>query len=239
MAITLTNTNSRPVVSGEGTTANVGVAVAIDYTAYYDRIATAFETIASNSTTIKNAIDTSTPLTATFTGGISNGSGGSGTILTVSGVSGTITTGMKIIGGSVLSDTFITSGSGTTWSVSQSQNVSSSVLFGFSSNGYLTSLVSNISLKQTTIADKQTTIADKQTAIETYQKKIKELGESDGIRILGAYDAFGMVSIYRLLIEQAKILSTDESATPEQIQASIDEVERVVGLIRANVPREF
>jgi hypothetical protein len=232
MAITLTNTNSRPVVSGEGTTANVGVAVAIDYTAYYDRIATAFETIASNSTTIKNAIDTSTPLIATFTGGISNGSGGSGTILTVSGVSGTITTGMKIIGGSVLSDTFITSGSGTTWSVSQSQNVSSSVLFGFSSNGYLTSLVSNISLKQTTIADKQ-------TAIETYQKKIKELGESDGIRILGAYDAFGMVSIYRLLIEQAKILSTDESATPEQIQASIDEVERVVGLIRANVPREF
>jgi len=52
MAITLTNTNSRPVVSGEGTTVNVGVAVAIDYTTYYDRIATALETIATQTTTV-------------------------------------------------------------------------------------------------------------------------------------------------------------------------------------------
>jgi hypothetical protein len=195
MAITLTNTNSRPVVSGEGTTVNVGVAVAIDYTTYYDRIATALETIASNSTTIKNAIDTSTPLVASFTGSISDGAGGSGTILTVSGVLGTITTGMKIIGGSVLSDTFITGGSGTTWSVSQSQNVSSSVLFGFSSNGYLTSLVSNISLKQTTIADKQ-------TAMETYQKKLKELGEGNGIHMVGPLEWLSMYAIYKSLLAQ-------------------------------------
>ena len=47
MAITLTNTNSRPVVTGEGTSANLGVSIAIDYTSQVNRIATALETIAS------------------------------------------------------------------------------------------------------------------------------------------------------------------------------------------------
>ncbi len=60
MAVTLTNPNTRPVVTGEGTTANMGVAIAIDYTAYYDRIATALETIATNSTAIKNSLATIT-----------------------------------------------------------------------------------------------------------------------------------------------------------------------------------
>jgi hypothetical protein len=47
MAITLTNTNSRPIVTGEGTSANLGVSIAIDYTTQVNRIATALETIAS------------------------------------------------------------------------------------------------------------------------------------------------------------------------------------------------
>jgi len=47
MAITLTNTNSRPLVTGEGTSANIGVSIAIDYTTQVNRIATALETIAS------------------------------------------------------------------------------------------------------------------------------------------------------------------------------------------------
>ena len=255
MAITITNPNSRPVVSAEPSgVGDDGVSIAIDYTTYYDRIATALETIAtqtttiatqtttiaSNSTTIKNAIDNSTSTVATFTGSISNGTGGSGTVLTVSGVSGTITTGMKITGGSVLADTFITSGSGTTWVVSQSQNVSSSTLVGFLSNGYLTSLVSNISLKQTTIAEKQTTIAEKQTAIETYQKKMKELGEGPGIHFIGPYEVFGLVSIYRMMIEQAKILeSPGTSVSTEQVAQALIEVRRLSELIKNNISKEF
>jgi hypothetical protein len=262
MAITITNPDSRPVVSAELSGANQdGVSIAIDYTTYYDRIATALETIATqtttiaaNSTTIKNAIDNSTSTVATFTGSISNGTGGSGTVLTVSGVSGTITAGMKITGGSVLADTFITSGSGTTWAVSQSQNVPSSTLVGFSSNGYLTSLVSNISLKQTviatnqtTIAEKQTTIAtnqatiaEKQTAMETYQKKMKELGEGPGIHFIGPYEIFGLVSIYRMMIEQAKILeSTGTTATPEQVTQALVEVRRLSELIKNNISKDF
>jgi hypothetical protein len=55
MAITLTNPNSRPVVTAE-TSSATGVSVEIDYTTYYERIATALETLATNSTAIKNSI---------------------------------------------------------------------------------------------------------------------------------------------------------------------------------------
>jgi hypothetical protein len=90
-----------------------------------------------------------------------------------------------------------------------------------------------------TIASNSTTIKDKQTAMETYQKKLKELGEGSGIRVIGPYEVFGMISIYRLLIEQAKILDTTESASASQIQAAITEVTRLAQLIRSNVPKEF
>jgi hypothetical protein len=56
---------------------------------------------------------------ATFTGSIS------GTTLTVSGVTGTITSGMTVTGSSVPSGTCIVSGSGSTWTVNASVVVSS------------------------------------------------------------------------------------------------------------------
>ena len=63
-----------------------------------------------------------------------------------------------------------------------------------------------IATNTTNISDQQTIIAEKQTAMETYQKKLKELGEGAGIHIIGAYEAFSLATTYRLLIEQAKIL---------------------------------
>jgi hypothetical protein len=89
----------------------------------------------------------------------------------------------------------------------------------------------------TTIATNITTIASKLTAIETYQKKMKELGEGPGIHIVGAYDVFQMVSIYKLLIEQAQILeNAGASAGTAAAQA---EVTRVSQLIKSNIPRDF
>jgi hypothetical protein len=91
-----------------------------------------------------------------------------------------------------------------------------------------------------TVATRQTTIAEKQTAMETYQKKMKELGEGDGIHFLGPYEKFGLVSIYRMMIEQAKILeSSGVAATPEQVTQALVEVRRLSDLIRDNIPREF
>jgi len=54
--------------------------------------------------------------TVTFTGTIT------GTTLTVSSVSGTVQPGQRLSGGTALANTFIVSGSGTTWTVSKSQS---------------------------------------------------------------------------------------------------------------------
>ena len=61
---------------------------------------------------------------ATFTGSIT------GTTLTVSGVTGTITTGMTVTGGSVPAGIYITGGSGATWTVSASVSQSSTSMVG-------------------------------------------------------------------------------------------------------------
>ena len=148
MAITITNPNSRPVVTAQQSgIGEDGVSIAIDYTTYYDRIATALETMATNSTTMAT--------------------------------------------------------------------------------------------NSTTMATNITTIASKLTAIETYQKKLKELGEGSGIRVIGPYEVFGMISIYRLLIEQAKILDSAETASASQIQAALSEVTRLSERIKINIPKDF
>jgi hypothetical protein len=91
-----------------------------------------------------------------------------------------------------------------------------------------------------TMATNSTTMATKLTAIETYQKKMKELGEGDGIHFIGPYEIFGLVSIYRMMIEQAKILeSTGTTATPEQVTQALVEVRRLSELIKNNISKDF
>lgn len=71
-------------------------------------------------------------------------------------------------------------------------------------------------VEHATMADKQTVMADKQTAMETYQKKLKELGEGKGIHVIGPYEWLGLISIYRLLVEQGKILETTDKVSDEK-----------------------
>ena len=91
----------------------------------------------------------------------------------------------------------------------------------------------------TTMATNIATIATKLTAIETYQKKMKELGEGPGIHVIGPYEVFSMISIYKLLIEQAKILDSAESASASQIQAALSEATRLSERIKNNIPKDF
>ena len=92
----------------------------------------------------------------------------------------------------------------------------------------------------TTMATNTTTIASKLPAIETYQKKMKELGEGPGIHFIGPYEVFGLVSIYRMMIEQAKILeSTGDAPTSEQVAQALIEVRRLSELIKTNISKEF
>jgi len=97
----------------------------------------------------------------------------------------------------------------------------------------ITTHISNILAKQTIIADKQTTIAEKSTAMETYQKKLKELSESAGIRVVGPFDSWGNIATYKFLIEQAKILDQTNKASDDLQAKALAEVQRYIDLINA------
>jgi hypothetical protein len=81
------------------------------------------------------------------------------------------------------------------------------------------------------------TVATKMTEIEQYQKKIKELGETTGIHIRGPYEALGMVTLYKLLIEQAKILEDTEGASPAEKAAALAKTQEYITKI--NDIKEF
>jgi hypothetical protein len=85
--------------------------------------------------------------------------------------------------------------------------------------------------KQTIIADKQTVIADKTTSIETYQKKLKELGETTGIRSRGPFETWGNISTYKYLIEQAKILDETNKASPDLQERALQSIQDYLAVI--------
>ncbi len=95
-----------------------------------------------------------------------------------------------------------------------------------------------IATNSTTIAEKQTIIAEKQTAMETYQKRLKELGEGTGIHVLGPYEWFGLISIYKLMIEQGKVLDDTDNVSVDQIIKSKEKAEEFLSKI-SNLPTMF
>lgn len=89
-----------------------------------------------------------------------------------------------------------------------------------------------------TMATNSTTIAQKLTAMETYQKRLKELGETDGIRTTTPYEIFNMVTIYKLLIEEGKILEL-EKINDEKKGEAYRTLQYYVNQIKKVVPKEF
>jgi hypothetical protein len=71
-----------------------------------------------------------------------------------------------------------------------------------------------IAAQTTIVAAQTTTVASKQTAMETYQKKLKELGETTGIHVVGPYDYLGLINVYKSLIEQGNIADTQGNVSP-------------------------
>jgi hypothetical protein len=100
--------------------------------------------------------------------------------------------------------------------------------------------LATIATQTTTLATQTTTVASQTTTLASNSTTITGLATGNGIHIIGAYDGFGLVTLYKLLVEQAKILDTSGgAASPEQIQASLNEITRVVSQIRSNIPKEF
>ena len=105
----------------------------------------------------------------------------------------------------------------------------------------------NVSNRLTTIAANSTTqttnlptIAEKITAMETYQKRLKELGESTGIRIISPYEAFSFVTSYRSLIEEGRILKwRDAEPSDKDVSKALNDLGKYIKKIQDNVPRGF
>ena len=74
------------------------------------------------------------------------------------------------------------------------------------------------------MAANSTTVAEKVTAMETYQKRLKELGEGKGIHVVGPWEWVGMIAIYRLLVEEGKVLDKTLDVTDEQMAEAMAKV---------------
>jgi uncharacterized coiled-coil protein SlyX len=90
-----------------------------------------------------------------------------------------------------------------------------------------------IATQQTTIAAQTTTIATKQTEMETYQKKLKELAEDKGVRIISPYEYLTLIQQYKSLVEEGNVLKAptiQKSATKEARAKINDYIESIKDL---------
>ena len=88
------------------------------------------------------------------------------------------------------------------------------------------------------IATSVATIANKQTAMETHLNRLKELGETTGIRIVGPYEWLGFIPSYINYIEKGEILNIEGKVSPEKIAEALAELESYFNKINS-LPTNF
>jgi hypothetical protein len=118
-------------------------------------------------------------------------------------------------------------------------DTAASIISAHNSN-VITTALETIATQTTTMAIQTTTLATKLTDIEAHQQRIRELGEGDGIHMIGPYEQFGFVSIYRSLIEEGKILAWRGAEPSEKdVAKALNDLGKYIEKIRANIPRSF
>jgi len=92
----------------------------------------------------------------------------------------------------------------------------------------------------TAILEKLTVIAEKQTAMESYQKKIKELAEGDGVHMISPLEYVGFVTTYRRLIEEGTILKwRDVEVSDKEVSKALNDLGKYLDKIQRNIPKAF
>jgi hypothetical protein len=99
--------------------------------------------------------------------------------------------------------------------------------------------MSNISENSNSITSSQAVIADKQSAIEIYQKKLKELAEGNGIRIVTPYEWVTLVSIYKLLIEENGLINGIRELTESEKNQAQERISSYLSKIQEFFPPTF
>ena len=95
-----------------------------------------------------------------------------------------------------------------------------------------------VAANSTTIANNLTTIANKITEIETYQKRMKELGEGPGIRMVGPYEWLAFISSYVNYVEKGEILNIEGKVSAEKIAEALAELETYFNKVNS-LPTNF
>ncbi len=101
-----------------------------------------------------------------------------------------------------------------------------------------TSIKNSLNTIENSVNSGSTNLLSVLSDIQSYQQRLKELGETTGIRIKSPYETFGMISIYKLLVEEGKILELDKVSDAKRdeayrkLQYYFDQINKVV-------PKEF
>jgi hypothetical protein len=120
-------------------------------------------------------------------------------------------------------------------------NVARDIAVNNDSTQGIVSIANSVSMIEnifSTVSGNLSTMADKQTAIETYLKKLKELGEGDGIHMIGPYDWIGLISIYRLLVEQGSITEDEKGLTDSAKALNVETLKKYLQKIKS-LPTNF
>jgi hypothetical protein len=97
-----------------------------------------------------------------------------------------------------------------------------------------------VATNSTAIKNSLSTISEKQTAIETYQKKLKELGEDNGIRVVGPYEIVQFINTYRILVEEGRILGwREDMPSDKEVSKALNDLGKYVEKIKQNIPKDF
>jgi ABC-type uncharacterized transport system fused permease/ATPase subunit len=97
-----------------------------------------------------------------------------------------------------------------------------------------------VATNSTAIKNSLSTISEKQTSIETYQKKLKELAEGEGVHVISPLEYVGFVTTYRRLIEEGTILKwRDTEVSDKDVSKALNDLGKYLDKIQRNIPKAF
>lgn len=99
---------------------------------------------------------------------------------------------------------------------------------------------STLASNSSTITTHLSTIASKLTEIENHQQRMRELGEGDGIRVVGPYEIVQFVNTYRILVEEGKLLGWREKMpSDKEVSKALNDLGKYIEKIKQNIPKDF
>ena len=84
-----------------------------------------------------------------------------------------------------------------------------------------TTITSSLGSDSATISGMLASLTQALENIESHQRKIRELGEGPGIRMVGPYEWLGFIPSYINYIEKGEILDTEGQVSAEQIATAL------------------